>query len=185
MSSTNTPSSSRIAVAAAVAGCLALVSYRHYKQSRRIVGNDETPPSTPGGSARKKKKKRKRNKKKKSSVPTTPIDPTTFQFPPRAKCPLCKVTLPLKQSQKTFLLCCGTEICRACNASAYAAGIRANDLVVKIANREISDPAALGDLFADYQVGEKIPVIVYRNEKEETKTVTLGRLAEVYRSYRR
>ena len=123
MSSTNTPSSSRIAVAAAVAGCLALVTYRHYKQSRRIVGNDETPPSTPGGSARKKKKKRKRNKKKKSSVPTTPIDPTTFQFPPRAKCPLCKVTLPLKQSQKTFLLCCGTEICRACNASAYAAGI--------------------------------------------------------------
>lgn len=68
---------------------------------------------------------------------------------------------------------------------AYAAGIRANDLVVEIANREISDPAALGNLFADYQAGEKIPVIVYRNEKEETKTVTLGRLAEVYRSYRR
>mmetsp|Transcript_185 Transcript_185/g.476 ORF Transcript_185/g.476 Transcript_185/m.476 type:complete len:350 (-) Transcript_185:97-1146(-) len=127
MSSTNAQlPSSRIAVAAAVAGCLALATYRHYKQSRRRdVGNDEaSPPSTPGGSARKKKKrKRKRTKKKKSSVSSDPIDPSTFQFPPRAKCSLCKVTLPLKQSQKTFLLCCGTEICRACNASAYAAGI--------------------------------------------------------------
>lgn len=118
MSSTNAQlMSSRIVVAAAVAGCLALVTYRHYV---RNANDTASPPSTPGSSARKKKKrKRKRTKKKKSSVSSDPIDPDTFQFPRRAKCPLCKVTLPLKQSQKTFLLCCGTEICGACNANAY------------------------------------------------------------------
>lgn len=68
---------------------------------------------------------------------------------------------------------------------AYAAGIRQNDLVVEIANLEIKDPDALSDVFADYQAGEYVPVIIYRNQKEETKTVRLGRLADVYRTYRR
>ena len=119
MPPTNAPSS-RIAVTAAVlAGCLALIIY----QSRRIAG-ETSPPSTPGSSTgKKRKKKKKRTKKRKSSVSSDPIDPSSFHFPPRAKCPLCKVILPLKQSQKTFLLCCGTEICRACNAEAYAEGI--------------------------------------------------------------
>ena len=68
---------------------------------------------------------------------------------------------------------------------AYAAGIRTGDLVVEIANLEISNPDRLSDLFADYQAGEKVPVIIFRDGKEETKTVTLGRLGEIYKTYRR
>jgi len=68
---------------------------------------------------------------------------------------------------------------------AFAAGIRTGDLVVEIANLEISDPDRLDNLFADYQAGEKVPVIIYRDGKEERKTVTLGRLGKIYETYRR
>ena len=68
---------------------------------------------------------------------------------------------------------------------AYEAGVRQGDLVVEIANLEVEEPDQLADIFADYQAGEKVPVIIFRDEQEETKTVTLGRLAEVYQTYRR
>ena len=68
---------------------------------------------------------------------------------------------------------------------AFAAGIRTGDLVVEIANIEISDPEKLNNIFADYEAGEKVPVIIYRNEKEEVKTVTLRRLGDIYKTYRR
>jgi serine protease Do len=68
---------------------------------------------------------------------------------------------------------------------AFTAGIRTGDLVVEIAGLEISDPNRLNNIFADYQAGEKVPVIIYRDGKEETKTVTLGRLGEIYKTYRR
>jgi len=68
---------------------------------------------------------------------------------------------------------------------AFSAGIRTGDLVVEVANLEISDPDRLGNIFADYQAGEKVSVMIYRNEKEEPKTVTLGSLGEISKTYRR
>lgn len=32
----------------------------------------------------------------------------------REECPLCLVTLPLKESESTFNVCCGKEICCGC-----------------------------------------------------------------------
>lgn len=73
----------------------------------------------------------------------------------------------------------------AAGTPAYAAGIRSGDLVVEIAGQEIDDPDDLTDLFADYQAGDAVPVIIYRKDKEETKQVTLGRVADIYQNFRR
>jgi len=132
------PSSRPAVLAAAVVAtaCIVLLTYRHYRyqdQLSTLSDDDEESNSTsrsqPGTpNSKKKSKKRKRKRKKKKSTLTTndavseaDIDPDTFQFPPTPFCPICNVALPFRQSQKTFLLCCGKEICRACNADAYVA----------------------------------------------------------------
>ena len=68
---------------------------------------------------------------------------------------------------------------------ALEAGIVAGDLIIEVASRKVVDPENLVNLFVDFEPGEKVSLVILREGQEQKLSVTLGRLSEVYRSYRR
>src|SRR5713226_9293117 len=61
---------------------------------------------------------------------------------------------------------------------AKPAGIEPSDVVVRFDGKEIKEMRDLPRVVADTPVGKQTPVVVIRKGKEETKTVTLGRLED-------
>jgi serine protease Do len=61
---------------------------------------------------------------------------------------------------------------------AKPAGIEPGDVIVKFDGKEIKEMRDLPRVVADTPVGKQTPVIIIRKGKEETKTVTLGRLED-------
>ena len=61
---------------------------------------------------------------------------------------------------------------------AKPAGIEPGDVIVKFDGKEIKEMRDLPRVVADTPVGKQTPVVVIRKGKEETKTVTLGRLED-------
>src|SRR5215831_15861326 len=61
---------------------------------------------------------------------------------------------------------------------AKPAGIEPGDVIIKFDGKDIKDMRDLPRVVADTPVGKQTPVVVIRKGKEETKTVTLGRLED-------
>src|SRR6516225_805591 len=61
---------------------------------------------------------------------------------------------------------------------AKPAGIAPGDVIVKFDGHDIKEMRDLPRVVADTPVGKQTPVIIIRKGKEETKTVTLGRLED-------
>jgi len=61
---------------------------------------------------------------------------------------------------------------------ATPAGIEPGDVIVKFDGKDIKEMRDLPRVVADTPVGKQTPVVVIRKGKEETKTVTLGRLED-------
>jgi len=61
---------------------------------------------------------------------------------------------------------------------AKPAGIEAGDVIVKFDGRDIREMRDLPRVVADTPVGKEVPVVIVRKGKEETRTVTLGRLED-------
>ncbi|HEY4820531.1 MAG TPA: Do family serine endopeptidase, partial [Xanthobacteraceae bacterium] len=61
---------------------------------------------------------------------------------------------------------------------AKPAGIEAGDVIVKFDGKDIKEMRDLPRVVADTPVGKQTPVVIIRKGKEETKTVTLGRLED-------
>jgi serine protease Do len=61
---------------------------------------------------------------------------------------------------------------------AKPAGIEPGDVIIKFDGKDIKEMRDLPRAVADTPVGKQTPVIVIRKGKEETKTVTLGRLED-------
>ncbi|HYF08324.1 MAG TPA: PDZ domain-containing protein, partial [Acetobacteraceae bacterium] len=59
---------------------------------------------------------------------------------------------------------------------AYAAGIRNGDVVLRFNGQEVRDMRSLPRIVADTRVGAQVPVVVWRDGREVTVTVTLGEL---------
>jgi serine protease Do len=62
---------------------------------------------------------------------------------------------------------------------AKPAGIEPGDVIVKFDGRDIKEMRDLPRVVADTPVGKQVPVLVIRKGKEETKTVTVGRLEDL------
>ena len=61
---------------------------------------------------------------------------------------------------------------------AKPAGIEPGDVIIKFDGKDIKEMRDLPRVVADTPVGKRTPVIIIRKGKEETKTVTLGRLED-------
>jgi serine protease Do len=61
---------------------------------------------------------------------------------------------------------------------AKPAGIEPGDVIVKFDGKDIKEMRDLPRVVADTPIGKQTPVIIIRKGKEETKTVTLGRLED-------
>src|SRR5438477_133968 len=61
---------------------------------------------------------------------------------------------------------------------AKPAGIEAGDVIVKFDGKDIKEMRDLPRIVADTPVGKDVQVVIIRKGKEETKTVTLGRLED-------
>ena len=61
---------------------------------------------------------------------------------------------------------------------AKPAGIEPGDVIIKFDGKDIKEMRDLPRVVADTPVGKQTPVIIIRKGKEETKTVTLGRLED-------
>jgi serine protease Do len=61
---------------------------------------------------------------------------------------------------------------------AKPAGIEPGDVIVKFDSKDIKEMRDLPRIVADTPVGKDVPVVVIRKGKEETKSVTLGRLQD-------
>ena len=61
---------------------------------------------------------------------------------------------------------------------AKPAGLMAGDVIVKFDGKEVKESRDLPRLVASMPVGRQVEVVVVRNGKEVTKTVTLGRLED-------
>jgi len=61
---------------------------------------------------------------------------------------------------------------------ARPAGIEPGDVIVKFDGKEIKEMRDLPRVVADTPVGKQTPVVIIRKGREETKTVTLGRLED-------
>jgi S1-C subfamily serine protease len=57
---------------------------------------------------------------------------------------------------------------------AAKAGLKKGDLIVKCGKHDIADPKALVDCLASHKPGDKVPVTVMRDGKEETCNVTVA-----------
>ncbi len=62
------------------------------------------------------------------------------------------------------------------DAPAARAGIRNGDVVLRFNNQEVREMRTLPRIVAETAVGAQVPVVVWRDGKEETLTVTLGEL---------
>jgi serine protease Do len=56
------------------------------------------------------------------------------------------------------------------------AGLKRGDVIVKLADREVGNPAELRNLTAGLDVGSDVPMTFYRDGKPQTITVTIGEL---------
>jgi serine protease Do len=61
---------------------------------------------------------------------------------------------------------------------AKPAGLMAGDVIIKFDGKEVKESRDLPRLVASMPVGKQVEVVVVRNGKEVTKTVTLGRLED-------
>ena len=61
---------------------------------------------------------------------------------------------------------------------AKPAGIEPGDVVIKFDGKDIKEPNDLPRIVADTAVGKEVDVVIIRKGKEETRTVTLGRLED-------
>jgi len=61
-------------------------------------------------------------------------------------------------------------------APAAAAGIRNGDVVLRFNNQDVREMRTLPRIVAETAVGAQVPVVVWRDGREETLTVTLGEL---------
>jgi len=61
-------------------------------------------------------------------------------------------------------------------APAAAAGIRNGDVVLRFNNQDVREMRSLPRIVAETAVGAQVPVVVWRDGREETLTVTLGEL---------
>ena len=61
-------------------------------------------------------------------------------------------------------------------APAAAAGIRNGDVVLRFNNQDVRDMRSLPRIVAETAVGAQVPVVVWRDGREEILTVTLGEL---------
>ena len=59
---------------------------------------------------------------------------------------------------------------------AAAGGIRSGDVILRFNGAEVREMRNLPRIVADNTVGERVPVVIWRDGKEETVTVTLGEL---------
>jgi serine protease DegQ len=53
------------------------------------------------------------------------------------------------------------------------AGIRSGDVITSIDGRAVANTTDLGDVLADLQPGNSVPVVVERNRQQQTFNVTL------------
>ena len=58
---------------------------------------------------------------------------------------------------------------------AAKAGLKKGDIVVKLANKEISGLAEFRYELYKHKVGDKLSITYYRDGKEKTTTITLGK----------
>jgi serine protease Do len=68
---------------------------------------------------------------------------------------------------------------------AFEAGFLRGDIVTSIAGQKIDDVDRLTEIFVDLIAGAEVEVTFIRDQQEMTKTVTLARLSDIYRSQRR
>ena len=61
---------------------------------------------------------------------------------------------------------------------ALAAGIKSGDVILKFGDTEIDDTRELVRVVADTEVGKTVPVVVFRNGREETLQVEVGLLED-------
>ena len=58
-------------------------------------------------------------------------------------------------------------------SGAQAAGIKAGDVIVKIAGKKVHNMAELQESLATHRPGDKVEVTIIRDKREKTLTVTL------------
>ena len=56
------------------------------------------------------------------------------------------------------------------------AGLKSGDVIIKVGDREVANPASLRNLTAGLDVGAQVPVTYYRAGKTQTATVTIDEL---------
>ena len=56
---------------------------------------------------------------------------------------------------------------------AEKAGLKDNDIIIKVGNTEVGEAGSLATLIGEYAVGEEVELTIYRDGKEIVKTVTL------------
>ena len=62
------------------------------------------------------------------------------------------------------------------DSPADRAGLKFGDVIVKLANQEVADPAGLRNLTAGLDVGAEVPLTLYRDGKTKSVTVTIEEL---------
>ena len=62
------------------------------------------------------------------------------------------------------------------NSPSAKAGVKAGDIILEFNGEKIKEMKELPIIVARTEVGKKVKVIIWRNKKEITKTITLGRL---------
>lgn len=60
------------------------------------------------------------------------------------------------------------------NSPAAKGGIEANDIIISIEGKEVSSTAYLKYYLYQYNIGDTIKIVVYRDGKEVTLNITLG-----------
>ncbi len=64
------------------------------------------------------------------------------------------------------------------DSPADRAGLRMGDLIVSVEGESLRDEVSLSDLIQQYEPGDEVELLVLRDGRERTITVTLGRNAE-------
>ena len=65
---------------------------------------------------------------------------------------------------------------------AFGVGFQPGDIVISIAGEKVTEVANLNEIFVDLLPGEGVKVEFVRNNQKMTKTVTLARLGDIYKS---
>ena len=61
------------------------------------------------------------------------------------------------------------------DSPADRAGLRPGDFIVSVEGESLSDETSLADLIRQYEPGDEVELVVWRDGRERTITVTLGR----------